>query len=165
MNKVNELNLQEFIGKTIDMVLWLKGNLTLKLEDDLSFDILSHRSFWRISDGSGILLTSEDFFVKTTDEIGYDFIPVSDQTLEQFKESAGEDYELSDLYDYLDDIFEEREEKLRQILENETVESASEQPCGDFKLVFKSGITLEAFAGSDYFQNPYPHLYVFSRQE
>ena len=163
MSRSDGLDLQEIVEKRIDMLLWLKGNLTLKLEGGLSFDILQHRSFWRIFDKSGILLTSEDFFVKTTSEGSYEYVPVSDNALERFEKSAGKDYEMSDLYEYLDKVFDEREEKLRRLLENGTVESASEQPCGDFRLVFTSGITLEVFAGSEYSINPFPHLYVFSR--
>ena len=160
MDKRMELDLQEIIGKTINTVIWIGNNMSIKLEKGMSFNIPTHRAFWRITDDTGILLTSEDFFVKTTSEYNYEYVPISETELDRFKESIGDSFEMSDLYQFLDEVFDERIDKLSHLLNKQTVVYAEEKERGDFKLTFSSGMTLECFASSDYGDNHYSHLYV-----
>lgn len=160
MNKVPQRELQEIVDRKVEMLLITGSILSLKLDDHTSFEILLDRLFWRIADKDGILLCSDDFHVKATSADDYEGLPISNDELARFEEAHDGDYDMDDLYDYLDEVFEKRMEAMRRLLENATVNYAEEDKWGDFKLSFSTGVTLEAFAGVDYNHSQTP-LYRF----
>lgn len=160
MSKTIQRDLQEIVGGKVEMLLITGSVLSLKLDDHASFDVLLSRLFWRITGKEGILLCSDDFHVKATSTDDYECLPISNDELARFEETHDGDYDMDDLYDYLDEVFEKRMEAMRRLLENATVNYAEEDKWGDFKLSFSTGVTLEAYAGVDYNHSQTP-LYRF----
>ena len=160
MSKIPQIDLQEIVGRKIDMLLITGSVLSLKLEDRASFDILMSRLFWRITGEKGVLLSSDDFHVKATSTDDYECLPISDEELDRFEEAHSGDYDIEELYDYLGEVFDKRMETLRSLLENATVIHAEKGKWEDFKLSFSTGVTLEAYAGVDYNHSQTP-LYRF----
>ena len=161
MSKMPQRDLQEVVGRKVEMLLITGSVLSLKLDDNTSFDLLLSRLFWRIAGKEGILLCSDDFHVKATSTDDYECLPISNDKLARFEETHDGDYDMDDLYDYLDEVFEKRMETMRSLLENAAVIHAEEDKWGDFKLSFSTGVTLEAFAGVDYNHNDDPRVYRF----
>ena len=160
MSKTTQRDLQEIVGRKVEMLLITGSVLSLKLDDHASFDVLLSRLFWRITGKEGILLCSDDFHVMATSTDDYECLPISNDELARFEETHDGDYDMDDLYDYLDEVFEKRMEAMRRLLENATVNYAEEDKWGDFKLSFSTGVTLEAYAGVDYNHSQTP-LYRF----
>ena len=160
MSKMPNRDLQEIVGRKVEWFICVGSVLSLKLEDRTSFDILLSRLFWRITGKEGILLTSDDFHVKVRSTYDYESPPISDDELDQFEKEHDGDYDLDELYDFLDTVFEKRMESLRSLLENAVIIHAEESNWGDFKLAFSTGVTLEAYAGVDYNHSQTP-LYRF----
>lgn len=163
MRKMPQRDLQDIVGRKVEMLLITGSVFSLKLDDHISFDILLDRLFWRITAKEGILLCSDDFHVKATSTDDYECLPISNDELARFEETHGGDYDMDDLYDYLDEVFEKRMETMRSLLENAAIIHAEEGKWGDFKLSFSTGVKLEAYAGVDYNQSENSHLYCFPK--
>lgn len=161
MSKMPQRDLQEVVGRKVEMLLITGSVLSLKLDDNTSFDLLLSRLFWRIAGKEGILLCSDDFHVKATSTDDYECLPISNDELARFEETHDGDYDMDDLYDYLDEVFEKRMDAMRRLLENAAVLHAEESEWGDFILSLSTGVTLEAFAGVDYNHNDDPRVYRF----
>ena len=162
MNKVPQRELQEIVDRKVEMLLITGSVFSLKLDDHTSFDILLDRLFWCMTGKEGILLCSDDFHVKAKSTNDYECLPISNDELDRFEKAHDGDYDMDDLYDYLDEVFDERMETMRSLLENAAVIHAEEGKWGDFKLSFSTGVKLEAFAGVDYNHSQTP-LYRFLR--
>lgn len=160
MSKIPQRDLQEIVGRKVEMLLITGSVLSLKLDDHASFDVLMSRLFWRITGKEGILLCSDDFHVKATSTDDYECLPFSNDELARFEKAHDGDYDMDDLYDYMGEVFDKRMETMRSLLENAAVIHAEEGKWGDFKLSFSTGVTLEAFAGVDHNQSQTP-LYRF----
>ena len=69
-----EKTLSKVVGQTIMQIAFIPGcNLSLKLQNSHSLDILFDKAFWRLSRENDIILTSDDFAVKTRDLFSHDY--------------------------------------------------------------------------------------------
>lgn len=160
MKDKEQTSIQEIIGRHVEMLAWsIRENISLELDNNTSFEIPSEHSFWRILNGDEIIITVDDFFVKTNDAEVYEIIPISDAEYEQFEDVLDSEDHKEALFAYLDEVFDKRIKILRRLLEGTTVINAVENGYGDFKLSFSSGLILEAFANSYQKDSDYLHLY------
>ena len=159
-----EKTLSKVVGQTIMQIAFIPGcNLSLKLQNSHSLDILLDKAFWRLSRENDIILTSDDFAVKTQNLFSHDYVPISDDEYKEFekaRETQDDVYEMEELYLYLEPVFEKRIDELYSILQNETITSVEEKRLGDFCLTLSSGIILEAFAIVDHNHKTLSQLYI-----
>ena len=152
------LDINCLVDKKIEFFSIVCDMLNFVFEDNTRLNIYSFSSFWRLTNKSGIIMTSNDFYVRSNDYWGMNYVPLSDDLLDEIESNSESDdeYYRDLVYEKLSETNEEREEYMSGLFEGTTVKKIDKGSLGDIRIYLSNGLLFEVYSA------PYKYKEVYA---
>ena len=139
------------VDKKIERFSIAGDMLNFVFEDNTRLNIFSFSSFWRLTNKSGIILTSNDFYVRSSDFWGMNYVPLSEELLDEIESNSESDdeYYRDLVYEKLSETNEEREEYMSGVKKIDT------GSFGDMRIYLSRGLLFEVYSAPYKYREAY----------